>query len=211
MKATTVFLEKSSEVIWAFSMRYDGLRSLSRRICLLWLRKSKNIFLMCFFFVVRFKTSPTTVELYMLAEMYVKDWHARSIKVFQLKINRNFLLKYMRVNYISDLNYFNNFYSPFLVTFCRTAGGSMLGDVNISAILDSFSVSYDKRVRPNYGGKSNNLLYLIFLLFFLYFLLFFFWVFGNILTGGKIFNLLISQNKIGFNNRSKKRKKSINK
>ncbi|XP_046808896.1 gamma-aminobutyric acid receptor subunit beta isoform X13 [Lucilia cuprina] len=33
-----------------------------------------------------------------------------------------------------------------------TAGGSMLGDVNISAILDSFSVSYDKRVRPNYGG-----------------------------------------------------------
>ncbi|KAL2750679.1 GBRB protein [Vespula maculifrons] len=36
--------------------------------------------------------------------------------------------------------------------FCRTGGGSMLGDVNISAILDSFSVSYDKRVRPNYGG-----------------------------------------------------------
>ncbi|KAG8273671.1 hypothetical protein J6590_016993 [Homalodisca vitripennis] len=33
----------------------------------------------------------------------------------------------------------------------RTGGGSMLGDVNISAILDSFSVSYDKRVRPNYG------------------------------------------------------------
>ncbi|KAI8040566.1 gamma-aminobutyric acid receptor subunit beta isoform X5 [Drosophila gunungcola] len=33
-----------------------------------------------------------------------------------------------------------------------TGGGSMLGDVNISAILDSFSVSYDKRVRPNYGG-----------------------------------------------------------
>jgi len=35
----------------------------------------------------------------------------------------------------------------------RPAGGSMLGDVNISAILDSFSVSYDKRVRPNYGGE----------------------------------------------------------
>ncbi|KAL3277944.1 hypothetical protein HHI36_013285 [Cryptolaemus montrouzieri] len=32
-------------------------------------------------------------------------------------------------------------------------GGSYLGDVNISAILDSFGVSYDKRVRPNYGGK----------------------------------------------------------
>ncbi|CAH0545657.1 unnamed protein product [Brassicogethes aeneus] len=31
-------------------------------------------------------------------------------------------------------------------------GGSYLGDVNVSAILDSFSVSYDKRVRPNYGG-----------------------------------------------------------
>lgn len=36
-----------------------------------------------------------------------------------------------------------------------SAGGSMLGDVNISAILDSFSVSYDKRVRPNYGGKNH--------------------------------------------------------
>ncbi|CAB3249333.1 unnamed protein product, partial [Arctia plantaginis] len=31
-------------------------------------------------------------------------------------------------------------------------GGSMFGDVNISSILDSFSISYDKRVRPNYGG-----------------------------------------------------------
>lgn len=29
----------------------------------------------------------------------------------------------------------------------------MYGDVNISAILDSFSGSYDKRVRPNYGGE----------------------------------------------------------
>ncbi|XP_014203378.2 gamma-aminobutyric acid receptor subunit beta-like [Copidosoma floridanum] len=41
------------------------------------------------------------------------------------------------------------------VTFAQVApdkGGSMFGDVNISAILDSFSVSYDKRVRPNYGG-----------------------------------------------------------
>lgn len=26
--------------------------------------------------------------------------------------------------------------------------------VNISAILDSVSASYDKRVRPNYGGES---------------------------------------------------------
>ncbi|XP_058805194.1 gamma-aminobutyric acid receptor subunit beta isoform X1 [Phymastichus coffea] len=33
-----------------------------------------------------------------------------------------------------------------------TGGGSAYSDVNISAILDSFSVSYDKRVRPNYGG-----------------------------------------------------------
>ncbi|XP_034938829.1 gamma-aminobutyric acid receptor subunit beta isoform X6 [Chelonus insularis] len=40
--------------------------------------------------------------------------------------------------------------SPFV--HAAAAGGSMLGDVNISAILDSFSVSYDKRVRPNYGG-----------------------------------------------------------
>ncbi|XP_060864886.1 gamma-aminobutyric acid receptor subunit beta-like isoform X2 [Metopolophium dirhodum] len=33
-----------------------------------------------------------------------------------------------------------------------THAASMYGDVNISAILDSFSGSYDKRVRPNYGG-----------------------------------------------------------
>ncbi|XP_061503950.1 gamma-aminobutyric acid receptor subunit beta isoform X5 [Anopheles gambiae] len=38
-----------------------------------------------------------------------------------------------------------------------TGGGSMLGDVNISAILDSFSVGYDKRVRPNYGGNYSRL------------------------------------------------------
>ncbi|CAH1962355.1 unnamed protein product [Acanthoscelides obtectus] len=34
-------------------------------------------------------------------------------------------------------------------------GGSYLGDVNVSAILDSFSASYDKRVRPNYGGSCS--------------------------------------------------------
>lgn len=38
------------------------------------------------------------------------------------------------------------------VVFSRSPGNYM-GDVNISAILDSFSVSYDKRVRPNYGGE----------------------------------------------------------
>jgi hypothetical protein len=27
------------------------------------------------------------------------------------------------------------------------------GDVNISALLNSFQMGYDKRVRPNYGGK----------------------------------------------------------
>ena len=27
------------------------------------------------------------------------------------------------------------------------------GDVNISAILNSFQMGYDKRVRPNYGGE----------------------------------------------------------
>ena len=47
----------------------------------------------------------------------------------------------------------------FFFLFRGGGGGSMLGDVNISAILDSFSVSYDKRVRPNYGGK--NQIYLI--------------------------------------------------
>ncbi|XP_012232457.1 gamma-aminobutyric acid receptor subunit beta isoform X1 [Linepithema humile] len=40
--------------------------------------------------------------------------------------------------------------APF--AYAAESGGSMLGDVNISAILDSFSISYDKRVRPNYGG-----------------------------------------------------------
>ncbi|XP_076686101.1 resistant to dieldrin isoform X3 [Andrena cerasifolii] len=33
-----------------------------------------------------------------------------------------------------------------------SGGGNEPAAVNISAILDSFSVSYDKRVRPNYGG-----------------------------------------------------------
>jgi len=28
------------------------------------------------------------------------------------------------------------------------------GDVNISAILNSFQMGYDKRVRPNYGGNA---------------------------------------------------------
>lgn len=35
----------------------------------------------------------------------------------------------------------------------RAGGGTMLGDVNISGTLDSFSVNYDKRVRPNYGSE----------------------------------------------------------
>nr|QRX38897.1 gamma-aminobutyric acid receptor RDL2 subunit [Pediculus humanus corporis] len=42
--------------------------------------------------------------------------------------------------------------SKSLYAQAATGGGGMLGDVNIPAILDSFSVSYDKRVRPNYGG-----------------------------------------------------------
>lgn len=46
-------------------------------------------------------------------------------------------------------------FSPVFLFFRGGGGGSMLGDVNISAILDSFSVSYDKRVRPNYGGKHH--------------------------------------------------------
>jgi len=32
-------------------------------------------------------------------------------------------------------------------------GSSTVGEVNISAILNSFQMGYDKRVRPNYGGK----------------------------------------------------------
>lgn len=51
-------------------------------------------------------------------------------------------------------NLFNSF-SLLSQIFRGGGGGSMLGDVNISAILDSFSVSYDKRVRPNYGGMYN--------------------------------------------------------
>ncbi|XP_045541939.1 gamma-aminobutyric acid receptor subunit beta [Papilio machaon] len=41
---------------------------------------------------------------------------------------------------------------PQLNHVAGAGGGGMFGDVNISAILDSFSISYDKRVRPNYGG-----------------------------------------------------------
>ena len=31
---------------------------------------------------------------------------------------------------------------------------SEFGDVNISALLNSFQMGYDKRVRPNYGGEN---------------------------------------------------------
>lgn len=46
----------------------------------------------------------------------------------------------------------------------------MFGDVNISAILDSLSVSYDKRVRPNYGGLYNSL-FNVFIHYFIFTLL----------------------------------------
>ena len=35
---------------------------------------------------------------------------------------------------------------------------SEFGDVNISALLNSFQMGYDKRVRPNYGGKGLSLM-----------------------------------------------------
>ncbi len=38
-----------------------------------------------------------------------------------------------------------------IYNFSNAAG---FGDVNISAILNSFQMGYDKRVRPNYGGKT---------------------------------------------------------
>lgn len=55
----------------------------------------------------------------------------------------------------SSVHYIDNFLNFWIEVgfFCRSQGGSYLGDVNISAILDSFGVSYDKRVRPNYGGE----------------------------------------------------------
>ncbi|XP_060531628.1 gamma-aminobutyric acid receptor subunit beta-like isoform X2 [Cylas formicarius] len=34
----------------------------------------------------------------------------------------------------------------------NTGSENYMGDVNVSAILDSFKQSYDKRIRPNYGG-----------------------------------------------------------
>ena len=40
----------------------------------------------------------------------------------------------------------------YIFNFSNNGGGS-LGDVNISALLTSFQTGYDKRVRPNYGGK----------------------------------------------------------
>jgi hypothetical protein len=36
----------------------------------------------------------------------------------------------------------------------QNSNGGNLGDVNISALLTSFQTGYDKRVRPNYGGKK---------------------------------------------------------
>ncbi len=43
------------------------------------------------------------------------------------------------------------------VSFFFSNPGSGFGDVNISAILNSFQMGYDKRVRPNYGGKDTNI------------------------------------------------------
>lgn len=41
----------------------------------------------------------------------------------------------------------------FYSNYRHSGGTGMTADgVNISAILDSVSASYDKRVRPNYGG-----------------------------------------------------------
>ena len=50
-----------------------------------------------------------------------------------------------------------------------SSNGGNLGDVNISALLTSFQTGYDKRVRPNYGGKKYmfELLFLIILMEFL--------------------------------------------
>ena len=44
----------------------------------------------------------------------------------------------------------------YIFNFSNNGGGS-LGDVNISALLTSFQTGYDKRVRPNYGGKTYKL------------------------------------------------------
>ena len=38
--------------------------------------------------------------------------------------------------------------------FSFFSSSNSFGDVNISAILNSFQMGYDKRVRPNYGGKA---------------------------------------------------------
>lgn len=62
-----------------------------------------------------------------------------------LFLNNCFIFLYF--GFLFVIQYIFSFRSP-------GAGGSYLGDVNVSAILDSFSVSYDKRVRPNYGGES---------------------------------------------------------
>ena len=56
----------------------------------------------------------------------------------------NFLTGNMNIN-VSILLSFISFYS---------SNGGNLGDVNISALLTSFQTGYDKRVRPNYGGKK---------------------------------------------------------
>jgi len=42
--------------------------------------------------------------------------------------------------------------NPGLSNDLGQGGSSTVGEVNISAILNSFQMGYDKRVRPNYGG-----------------------------------------------------------
>lgn len=84
-------------------------------------------------------------EVYNFVKTRTKnEKHSRVTKYLELAIFTLYIERYQR-HFI--------FYKLFLFICYRTGGGSMLGDVNISAILDSFSVSYDKRVRPNYGGK----------------------------------------------------------
>lgn len=79
--------------------------------------------------------------------MFVKYFHNMKLLEITCELIDRFLKS---LTWNCSLDVFNNFY---FFSICSTGGGSMLGDVNISAILDSFSVSYDKRVRPNYGGK----------------------------------------------------------
>ena len=57
--------------------------------------------------------------------------------------------------YFPKANHILTRHSSLILTIVFFISCSQFSDVNISALLSSFQVGYDKRVRPNYGGKQH--------------------------------------------------------